>query len=85
MVPGMTERDRFAADMRRWEWLADAMARPLLPTARPASPFEPRHPILLGMFRRGHTAALALGERVHLIRPRSVTPLRIGATGQEMA
>lgn len=74
MVPGMTERERLAADMVRLEWLADAVHRPPLSLAWSAVPFGPRRFVPLGVRRRGLTTALALGQRVRLFRLKLVWP-----------
>ena len=74
MVPGMTERERLAADMRRLEWLSDAVIGPTwmahesgLPEvasgSRPVLPF--------GTWRRGLASALVFGKRVRLLQPRA--------------
>jgi hypothetical protein len=72
MVPGMTERERLATDVRRLEWLADATLGPvgsgyaLAPTAQRREP----HPALpLGLWRRGLSSARVLGQRVRLLQP----------------
>lgn len=63
MVPGMTERERLAADVRRLEWLADATLGPAGRMRAPTPANEPALP--LGIWRGGLTAALLLGQRIH--------------------
>ena len=62
MVPGMTERERLADDVRRLEWLADARFGPAGIMRAPTPTDEPAIP--LGIWRRGLTAALLLGQRI---------------------
>jgi hypothetical protein len=72
MVPGMTERERRAADLQRLEWLADAVLGPPLPGGRPIVPSGSRHSLPLAWRRRGITAALRLG--------RHLRPIWLGST-----
>ena len=71
MVPGMTERERLAADMRRLEWLAEAQLGPArvswTPTRTVTAGSRPALP--LGLWRRGIASALVLGQRVRMLRP----------------
>jgi hypothetical protein len=85
MVPGMTERDCLAADLRRLEWLYGASLGPPLPSARPAVQYGPPNFVPLGLYRRGFMTELGLGRRVCLARLRSVCPLHKGATGRVMS
>lgn len=72
MVPGMTERERLAADVTRLDWLADARFGPAnIPTPPPKGE-KPSSP--LGIWRRGLTAALLFGQRFSQ-QPQSVDPL----------
>jgi hypothetical protein len=70
MVPGMTERERLAADVRRLDWLAEARFGPVQPAATvqlalTASP--------LSNGRRALTAMLLLGQRIRSL-PSRATP-----------
>jgi hypothetical protein len=72
MVPGMTERERRAADMRRLEWLADAKVGPARVTwgpRRPAAVSASRPTLPIGLWRRGLASARINGQRLRLIRP----------------
>jgi hypothetical protein len=87
MVPGMTERERLAADAQRLEWLADATLRParISRPARPAVPSGSRSTVPLGFCRHGCALAHGLGWRIRTIRPRSVWALPSEAPGQQVA
>lgn len=88
MVPGMTERERLAADVRRLEWLADARLGPRQipsPPDRPAVLSGTRYSVPLGFCRRGFAMALDLSRRVPLIRPKSVWPHPGVVPGQEIS
>jgi hypothetical protein len=86
MVPGMTERERLAADVQRLEWLADAalgprrFSRPL----RPAVPSGRRHTVPLDLCR-GFALAHGLSRRIRTLRPGTVWALPTEAPGQEIA
>jgi len=72
MVPGMTERDRLAADMHRLAWLADATLGParIGNTAQgPTKKSMPRPALPIGIWRRGLSSARILGQRIRLLRP----------------
>ena len=72
MVPGMSERERLAADLRRLDWLADAALGPArIGCALTASPMaEPSRAALpIGLWRRGLSSARVLGQRILLRRP----------------
>ena len=64
MVPGMTERERLAADVVRLEWLAEARFGPATTPSPSSSATTSQGP--LGSWRRGLTAALLLSQRVRL-------------------
>lgn len=85
MVPGMIERERLAADIRRLEWLADALLGLPLALAWPAVPSKARHSVPLGLSRCAVAMALVLSQRVRLMLPRSVWAPGEGATGPDMA
>lgn len=80
MVPGMTERERLAADTRRLEWLADARFGP--PTF--AAPAKPNRAIsLLALVRLGLAAALIFGRRVRALPGQeSASPARAPASSR---
>ena len=87
MVPGMTERECLAADVRRLEWLADARFGPAGIMRSPTPEDEAALP--LGVWRRGLTAALLLGQRIHwrqeIGEPRSTrasSPMQLSADPQ---
>lgn len=72
MVPGMTERERHAADVRRLAWLADATLGPArIGCAAVASPEAdaPRASLPIGLWRRGLSSARVLGQRIRLLQP----------------
>ena len=71
MVPGMTERERHAAEMRRIAWLADAALGPArIGRQLPAPATTTALPILpVGLWRRGLSSARALGQRIRLLQP----------------
>jgi hypothetical protein len=87
MVPGMSERERLAADMQRLEWLADATLGPgRLPRARHTGvPSGSRYAIPLGLCRRGFAMAHGLRLRIRAIRPTSSWSLPGEAPDQEIA
>jgi hypothetical protein len=73
MVPGITERERLAADVRRLEWLAEARLGPTRvdhssPRSRGDRPSRPSP--ALGLTRHGLALALQLMRRVRLLEPR---------------
>ena len=75
MVPGMIERERLAADVRRGEWLADARIGPARLISLPSQPRSGNgpHPSLpLGLWRHGLSSALVLGRRLRLMQPGAV-------------
>ena len=85
MVPGMTERDRLAVDLRRLEWLADATFGPGQ-HPRPAQlavPSGSRYTVPIGLCRRGLALSDTLRHRVRLVRPRAVWALPGETAGQE--
>ena len=72
MVPGMTERERLAADVRRIAWLADATLGPArigrqLSVPSTTSTVRPTLPV--GLWRRGLSSARVLGQRIRLQQP----------------
>ena len=72
MVPGLTERERRAADVRRLEWLADSMVGPMHVTWEPSqSTTTPRARTILpiGLWRRGLASARVHGSRLRLTQP----------------
>ena len=72
MVPGMTERERLAADARRLAWLADATLGParIGGTAHvPSVAGTPRPVFPIGIWRRGLSSARVLGQRIRLRHP----------------
>jgi hypothetical protein len=85
MIPGMSERERLAADMERLEWLADAALGPRrLSRARHAGmPSGSRYTVPLDLCSRGFALAQDLNRRVRTIRPRSTWSLLDAAPGQE--
>lgn len=87
MVPGMTERERLAADVRRLEWLADARLGPgrCSRPSRPAIPSGSRSTVPLGVCRRGFALAHGLDRRIRTVRPRSVWVLPGEAPSHEIA
>jgi hypothetical protein len=87
MVPGMSERERLAADMQRLEWLADVMLGPGQPSRprEPAIPSGTRRTVLLGLCRRGFEMAQDLNRRICTIRPRTGWSLPGDVPDQEIA
>ena len=88
MVPGMTERERLAADMQRLEWLADATLGPThlpRPPGPPAVPSGTRHSVPLGLCRRNVALMQGLGTCLRAIRLRSAWPAPKQATGYPIA
>ena len=87
MVPGMSERERLAADMQRLEWLADALLGPrqLSRPRRPAVPSGTRRTVPLDLCRRGFAMAQELNRRIRTIRPRTGWSLPTDAPDQEIA
>ena len=84
MVPGMTERERLAADVQRLQWLADASLGPThlpRPPGPPAVPSGTRHSVPLGLCRRGFVLAHGLSQRIRTIRSISAWPAPKQATG----
>ena len=77
MVPGMTERERLAADMRRAEWLAEAVLGPVQVNRSPARRLSalPRESVHI------LAAARALVRRIRirwfLSRPTKVAARRV--------
>ena len=70
MVPGMTERERLAADVRLCEWLADARLSPALTAVSPMGRvMEPsRRPRLpLRLMRSGLAMAQGVTRCIRLI------------------
>ncbi len=70
MVPGMTERERLAADLRRAEWLADAALGPIQihesPSRRWTTPqLRPRNVLsAIRLFSRGIRRFMTRPEKV---------------------
>jgi hypothetical protein len=87
MVPGMTERERLAADVQRLEWLADATLGPGRHSQPPGAdvPSGSRYAVPLGLCRRGFAMVHGLHQRIRTIRPRPVWTLPDEAPGQELA
>ena len=88
MVPGMTERERLAADVKRLEWLSDAVLGPRQPPRPPTPPGVPsgvRISVPLDLCRRGFTIVAGLGRRIRTTRPSLDWPPPTGVTGQERA
>lgn len=77
MVPGMTERERLAADVRRAEWLAEAMLEPELASRAPG----PQQAQQVRPLSRFLAAAAARVRRLGLLRPK-LTVRRAAATGR---
>lgn len=87
MVPGMTERERLAADVQRLAWLADATLGPRR-FSRPRGPAVPsgsHYTVPLGLCRRGFVLAHGLSRRIRTLRPRSVWALPGDTTSREIA
>ena len=80
MVPGMTERERLAADAGRLAWLADARLGQLRPRAGPVVPSGSRHSLPLAFWGRCTAAALNLRRRAGQAWPRLASPLSNRAT-----
>jgi hypothetical protein len=77
MVPGMTERERLAVDVRRLAWLADVRFGPATDVARPTqlkSTSSLLTPALHSLATRFH-----LGKRLRLL-PRRVNAIPKHAT-----
>lgn len=77
MVPGMTERERLAADLRRLDWLADATLGPARigrPLMAPPSPSTMRPLLPVGLWRGGLSSARVLGQRFRLLSPAPGAP-----------
>ena len=85
MVPGMTERERLAADAQRLEWLADARLGPLRPRAGPVVPSGRRHFLPLAFGGKRTAAALNLGRRIGHAWRRVAKALPTRAIRQGMA
>jgi hypothetical protein len=88
MVPGMTERERLAANVQRLEWLPDASLGPThlpRPPGPPAVPSGTRHSVPLGLCRRGLVLAHGLSQRIRTIRSRTVWSLPSHATDHPIA
>jgi hypothetical protein len=71
MVPGLTERERSAADVRRLEWLAGAMVDPMRVTWAPGQPTTasaPRLTLPVGLWRSGLALARGNSQRLRPIR-----------------
>ena len=88
MVPGMTERERLAADMQRLEWLADATFGPThlpRPPSPPAVPTGTRHSLPLGFCIRDGALVHVLRRHIRAIRLRSAWPAPREATGHPIA
>ena len=86
MVPGMSERERLAADMQRLEWLADAMLGPgqLSRPRGSAVPSGTRRTVPLDLCHRGLAMAQDLNRRIRTIRPRTGWSLPSDALSQEI-
>lgn len=77
MVPGMIERDRLAADVRRAEWLAEAMLQPELASHAPG----PQQAQQIRPLSRLLAAATAPVRRLGLLLPKPAVR-RAAATGR---
>ncbi len=78
MVPGMSERERLATELRRLEWLADARLASLAPDHKPRQPTATpgdRAVLPLGLWRRGLASASGLRRRLRQFRPGSARPM----------
>lgn len=73
MVPGMTERERLAADVARLEWLAETRFGPTPPVV--ATPASPRAVSPLSLCRRALTAAFLFGQGVRPLATRGEAEL----------
>lgn len=82
MVPAMTERDQLGADARRREWLAESARQPVRPTRNADESVDAalsRLSVPLGLWRRGVSSALVLGQRIRPAHPRSAGSLTAAA------
>ena len=71
MVPGMTERERQNAEMRRLAWLADARLGPVRvmgAAPRPPAGTHARPRMVLDCWRLASAAVRALGQRANSFR-----------------
>lgn len=85
MVPGMTERERLAADTMRLAWLADATLGPTHignASHKPAKVSESRLALLGGIWMRGLSSARNLGQRIRRLPPAPSVALPRRATAQ---
>jgi hypothetical protein len=76
MVPGMTERERRAAELQRLEWLADATLGPArLPDVTRGDRSREKHSSLrLDYLRRDFALLLRFGQRIRLSRENALRP-----------
>jgi hypothetical protein len=72
MVPGITERERRAAELQRLTWLAEARLGSAIVGDRPRPDVVSRGLSPLGVWRRALTAACLLGQR---LQPRASAPV----------
>ncbi len=81
MVPGMTERERLAADARLCMWLADATLGPTRTAVSPKAVTISAHrsPLSLRLVRDGLARARVIGRRMRL-RARVLARQRPGRT-----
>jgi hypothetical protein len=74
MLPGLTERERRAADLQRLAWLHESMVGPMRAAWAPErSLTAPRTRTVLpiGLWRRGLASARVNGRRLRLLQPGS--------------
>ena len=82
MVPGMTERERLAADVRLCMWLADATLGPIRTAVSPTAPATTsahRSPLSSRLVRDGLAMARGFGRQMGL-KPRLLERQRPGRT-----
>lgn len=82
MVPGLTERERRAADVCRHEWLAGAMVVPMRVTWGPLRitiASGPRLTLPVSVWRSGLALARVNSQWLHLIRPEAEGSLPVEA------
>jgi hypothetical protein len=83
MVPGMTERERLAADSRRREWMAETPLPPMHSDRRKDgtnSVALSRLPVPLGLRSRSFRPAILLGQRSRLARAWQARSIAAAAT-----
>jgi hypothetical protein len=83
MVPGMTERERLAADSRRREWMAETALAAIqfrgLENGRTSIALS-RLPVPLGLRSRSFRPAILLGQRSRLAHARQARSIAAAAT-----